>query len=1169
MTTFRLPITGLMLIFSVLSAFSQSSSDTVFVQTFTFDDPSPIGFSAPYRGSFQFPAPQEYQKILMYYTLKCDPKTSQDNYHCGEWDYLTYTFVVDSSGVMDSTAKSNANFRLFSGGTPDSLSYTTQPSYSWYQDLQQSVVYTDTISFSNSIVGAGNTPAAFPFSTHDVVGRAQFLWTAAELSGAGLSAGNITGIKLNISSIGSEARNLTIRLKHSLLDSLSADNYEETGFTEVYHLNTSPGSNGWMDLNFAQPFNWDGTSNIAVDFAYENLQAGTSASVLSENVGFPAGVVASGNDYFLDFDGASDVVNMGTGPQITGGAPRTIEAWAYTESFNGGGLFQAGPTGTTGADFSFRTMGTTNLWRFQMWGTPDFDVTLPGSLNNWHHYCVTFDGSVAKVYYDGQFIQQKTVSINTGISAFRIGEWSGTRFNGKIDEVRVWDKALPASTIANWMNRTIDPSHPNYGNLVGYYPFNEGTGLVANDESGNGYHGTLQGVPGWQRAAAENYSRNISATSVRPNIIFEQGVFSTTINTVVSVDSFQNAPVQIILYGNPSGPYIIPDNSPNHPSIPTDTILIWEAGKYTFVYDLSGNIVDSVFVSSENTLYRNDHRYFSNIVRYEIGRYITPYGINLDLGPGGTRWVFDVTDYAPLFHDWVYLEAGNNQELLDLQFVMIKGTPPRTVRKIENLWDGSFSYASLFNDTQGKAISKYLDPAASMWRIKTLTSGHGFGGTNTDNCAEFCPRDHRLDINGVTQFQWNLWKECGDNFVYPQGGTWVYDRAGWCPGAIVPYYDHELTPLVNPGDTVVIDYGIENPAPFVAGGNYVLRAQLVTYDQPNFSLEASVEEILSPNSDKRFSRRNPVCGNPRIIIRNNGSTPLTKLLITYGVKNGFMPCYFRWEGNLEFLESEEVELPLFNWTGLNQSDPVFFVALSDPNNGTDENPENDYMEVPFEVTPQLVNGMYLEVRTNGAARENSYSVKDVDGNTVFQRTNLTNYTVYRDTLNLSNGCYVFHFRDDNYFDDFDGNDGISWWANNDGIGYVRWHNATGSVLKTYNPDFGSDIYEQFTIGYIIGQTFEGIQCDPGTAIANPEAAGEISVYPNPSTGEFQLEVKLDKAEDLDIEILNTLGMQVFRNRYRQVQEKTFTLNPGLSAGVYMVSVRTVSGVFVRTIQIIN
>ena len=42
--------------------------------------------------------------------------------------------------------------------------------------------------------------------------------------------------------------------------------------------------------------------------------------------------------------------------------------------------------------------------------------------------------------------------------------------------------------------------------------------------------------------------------------------------------------------------------------------------------------------------------------------------------------------------------------------------------------------------------------------------------------------------------------------VIAQGGTWIYDRAGWCPGTFGTTYDHEITDLVNPGDTVNIDY---------------------------------------------------------------------------------------------------------------------------------------------------------------------------------------------------------------------------------------------------------------------------------------------------------------------------------------------------------------------------
>jgi hypothetical protein len=52
-------------------------------------------------------------------------------------------------------------------------------------------------------------------------------------------------------------------------------------------------------------------------------------------------------------------------------------------------------------------------------------------------------------------------------------------FNGVIDEVRIYDRALPAGEIAN------------LAGLVGYWKFDENTGTTAADSSGNGNTGTL------------------------------------------------------------------------------------------------------------------------------------------------------------------------------------------------------------------------------------------------------------------------------------------------------------------------------------------------------------------------------------------------------------------------------------------------------------------------------------------------------------------------------------------------------------------------------------------------------------------------------------------------------------------------------------------------------
>ena len=69
-----------------------------------------------------------------------------------------------------------------------------------------------------------------------------------------------------------------------------------------------------------------------------------------------------------------------------------------------------------------------------------------------------------------------------------------SHFDGTIDEVRVWDTALDETTIASWMSRELDATHPNDGNLIGYWNFNEGSGTTAHDTSGHGNHGTLHNM---------------------------------------------------------------------------------------------------------------------------------------------------------------------------------------------------------------------------------------------------------------------------------------------------------------------------------------------------------------------------------------------------------------------------------------------------------------------------------------------------------------------------------------------------------------------------------------------------------------------------------------------------------------------------------------------------
>ncbi len=113
----------LLLIGAILPSFISLAQDTTWVQTFTFDS------ITTRRAVFDFPQElndKRFEKVLMYYKLKCSPLTTWDQYNCGEWDYLTYTRVFDHTGNYDSV-QVDANRFLANLSAPSSIVFSPVP----------------------------------------------------------------------------------------------------------------------------------------------------------------------------------------------------------------------------------------------------------------------------------------------------------------------------------------------------------------------------------------------------------------------------------------------------------------------------------------------------------------------------------------------------------------------------------------------------------------------------------------------------------------------------------------------------------------------------------------------------------------------------------------------------------------------------------------------------------------------------------------------------------------------------------------------------------------------------------------------------------------------------------------------------------------------------------
>jgi hypothetical protein len=527
------------------------------------------------------------------------------------------------------------------------------------------------------------------------------------------------------------------------------------------------------------------------------------------------------------------------------------------------------------------------------------------------------------------------------------------------------------------------------------------------------------------------------------------------------------------------------------------------------------------------------------IEEYELARVITPYGGNLS-----NNWEFttkfDITDFIHVLRDSVeircHYSGWSSGFSATLDFEFIEGIAARDVVMFENIYSGGHSYNSSADFEMTTLMpKKFLIESNSLGSmVKMTTTGHGFD--NNQSAAEFKPIDYFVKINGIqthTQYNWD--QNCGENPIYPQGGTWIYDRANWCPGTKAQTFKHEITSFITAGDSLEVDIDFENYSwSGTQNPSYIIECQLFQYAAPNFVNSAEIIDIIKPSLKDEHSRKNPICGKPLIKIRNYGSSPLTSLQIQYNVKGGDINS-FDWQGNLDFLETEEVELPnLTNWSG---SMNVFEVTLKNPNGQTDEYDDNNNMQSAFETVPNYPERFVLWFNTNngviGGVSESSWEFLDKNDNIITTSGALPPNTQFKDTLEFSPGCYTFLVEDTD-------EDGLDFWANTDGSGMVRFRADGGPILKAFNADFGTNIIHQFKI--VGTQNIEN-----NTEYLNWE------ILPNPTKKHIVIEGFSE--EKLAIIILDNLGREVFKKKIEKAGFISEIINlEKLENGIYFVKI---------------
>lgn len=1055
-------------------SFAQSPGDTIKVTALDYSSASRDTIVAfPSNSSLSF------ERVIMRYAMRCKnglvspPISGQTNRGCGEWDYSCNTYITDSTKA-DSINRTTDRYQIIPNTNTTGI-YSNTPTWSGRPVIQQSVNLVTVLTEDTATLGnALSTNLSF-ISSSETGGKSYILFTQNELLTAGLTAGAVNGISIENIGGNSLLKNLKLKAKSTTSSNLNNPNKAEfINLQEVYFHDYAV-TNGINRIQFHTPFTWDGISNILFELSYKGTQ-GNNTVILKADTTISAMAISNTDDLAFRFF-PSNYVEADNYKGISSNNARTVEAWIKT-SVKGKEIASWG-TNATGQKFSFRTENNGFL-RLEInagYVVGSIDVT----DNEWHHVALVFSGASTgnvKFYVDGVLNTTSNLGnlpINTVSSLnFQISNgFHGRYFDGLIDDVRVWSTALSTTTIRDWSYRKIDSSHPNYSNLDVYYPVLSNSPTVA-DASINGNDGSFKFSPSFITAIGESHFKEFEISATRPTASLFQGTYAQTVSNDTLIDTTFLTPFTIIentIYPKLGTVY--------SDSIGTTTTYLWP--KDNILYNLNGTVNSTVTSSNLTTIQNSTLPYFQrNASKLEIMSFVTPYGINLDLGIEGKAWYFDVTDFLPSLkgNKKITLErGGQNQEEMDIQFLFIVGTPVRDVIDIQQIWKAdSRSYTQILSNEFFAPRTIILPNGATQFKLRSAITGHGQEG-------EFIPRTHFLNVNnGMATYARQVWKECSENPIYPQGGTWIYDRAGWCPGMATDVEEIDITPLVT-GPTITVDYGLNGAS---GTSNYIVSNQLVSYGSPNFIKDARISKVISPNNTAEFQRENPMCDNPRIEIENTGSSIITSAVITYWINNSSTPLTFNWTGSLDFLQKATINLPVTQafWTSAGQNNQ-FHAVIGAVNGSADQYALNDTIHTNFDVPNLFPNSFYVQFYTNGAANENSYQLKDASGTVLFQRSGMSNYTVYRDTFLLGQGCYSFNVTDTD-------DDGMSFFANNDGNGSIQLRNTTGGVIKTLNADFGGGIEEQFSIATPVG-------------IKEQQLGKSLLIYPNPANEFIMIE----------------------------------------------------------------
>lgn len=194
-----------------------------------------------------------------------------------------------------------------------------------------------------------------------------------------------------------------------------------------------------------------------------NFNAG-SGTIISDSSGAGNNGAISGAtwttagkyDSALSFDGTSSYVSVPDSNSLDLTTQMTLAAWVYPTVVLSGWRTVLVKEGLSGWPYFLFTNSGNNVPAFMVYVSGERILTggTKPLINTWTHLAATYDGATQRLYINGVQVASRAQTgaalVSTG--ALKIGgNGSGEYFQGRIDEVKVYNRALSQAEILNAM----------------------------------------------------------------------------------------------------------------------------------------------------------------------------------------------------------------------------------------------------------------------------------------------------------------------------------------------------------------------------------------------------------------------------------------------------------------------------------------------------------------------------------------------------------------------------------------------------------------------------------------------------------------------------------------------------------------------------------------------